>query len=245
MTADHDPRKGAAVGQGPSEAGGMSARPGAAEGRNLPGADAQEAQITGLPVTAVVLAAGLSRRMGSANKLLEEVHGQAMVRSVVEQVVSAAVAEVVVVLGHESETIIQALAGLPVEFVHNPHYEEGLGTSVRTGIAAVKPQHAALVCLGDMPLVSADVISALVSAYRRRPELMAYRPSFQGKPGNPVLWSSWSLALLSTLEGDEGARRLLKEREHEVFAVPVSSSGVLLDIDTPDQLAAIRASRSL
>ncbi len=233
------------MGQGPSRADDTPASLGSTEAQDAPGANSEEAQNTGLPVTAVVLAAGLSRRMGSANKLLEQVDGQAMVRSVVEQVISAPVAQVIVVLGHQSETIIQALDGLPLEFVHNPRYEQGLATSVRTGIAAVKPGHGALVCLGDMPLINADVVSALVSAYRERPQLMAYRPSFQGKPGNPVLWSAWSLDLLSTLEGDEGARRLLKERENQVFAVPVSSSGVLLDIDTPDQLAAIRASRSV
>lgn len=190
------------------------------------------------PVTAIVLAAGLSRRMGKANKLLQEIDGRPMIRRVVQQVLEAPFEQVIVVLGYEWEAVDQALGNLPVERVVNRQFEEGLGASVRAGIAAVRPGHAAVICLGDMPEVSATELSALIHAYNEEPSYMAYRPYFQGKPGNPVLWSPPCLVLLGQLKGDEGARHLLQEQAHEVLPVTVDNDGVLLDIDTPEQLAA-------
>src|ERR1700761_3262483 len=90
-------------------------------------------------LSAVVLAAGLSRRMGAANKLLLPVGGQPLVRRVVSTIASLPFAEIVVVTGHQVDQVVIALAGLPVRVVHNTRYEEGQMTTVRAGLAALGP----------------------------------------------------------------------------------------------------------
>ena len=107
-------------------------------------------------IAAVVLAAGRSTRMGAVNKLIAEIGGKPLVRIAAEQALASRASPVIVVTGHERERVEAALAGLPVALVHNPDYAEGLGTSLKAGIAAV-PEDAdgAVVCLGDMPQVDA------------------------------------------------------------------------------------------
>ena len=108
----------------------------------------------GRNIAAVVLAAGRSTRMGAINKLIAEIGGKPLVRIAAEQALASRAKPVIVVTGHERERVEAALAGLPVRLVHNPDYADGLGTSLKAGIAAV-PDDAdgAVVCLGDMPQV--------------------------------------------------------------------------------------------
>src|SRR5690606_3916407 len=136
-------------------AGSMRARDGGDAGdpqddsvrSTLPGADAS------LPVAVAILAAGLSRRMGTLNKLVQEVDGAPMVRRVALQVLAAGGDRVFVVLGHEAEQVRDALSGLPVGFVDNHDYREGLAASVRVAARAAQPGEALMICLGDMPQV--------------------------------------------------------------------------------------------
>ena len=110
----------------------------------------------GRRIAALVLAAGRSTRMGAINKLIAEIGGKPLVRIAAEQALASRASPVIVVTGHQHEQVEAALAGLPVKLVHNPDYTEGLGTSLKVGIAAV-PEDAdgAIVCLGDMPQVDA------------------------------------------------------------------------------------------
>src|SRR5262249_28167518 len=119
----------------------------------------------GRAVAAVVLAAGRSSRMGGPNKLLAEIGGRPLVRIVAETVLASRAHPVVVVTGHERERVEVALARLPVTFVHNPNYAEGLGTSLKAGVAALPAEvDGAVICLGDMPQVDAALIDQLIDA---------------------------------------------------------------------------------
>lgn len=187
-------------------------------------------------VTAIVLAGGLGRRMGGPNKLLLPLGGQAVVGRTVRQVLASRCARVLVVLGFEAERVRRELEGLPVEFVLNESFEEGMGTSVRAGAAAVHDGSAVVVCLGDMPLVGAAVIDALIDTYRAGANIQACQPVYEGKRGNPVLWGPASLPALRQLQGDEGARALLRGLGESLALVEVGSGSVLLDADTPEDL---------
>ena len=116
----------------------------------------------GRNIAGVVLAAGRSSRMGGPNKLLEQIAGRPLVRIVVDAVLASRARPVIVVTGHQRERVEAALAGLPVRFVHNPHFADGLGTSLKAGIAALPAgADGAIVCLGDMPQVDAALIDRL------------------------------------------------------------------------------------
>jgi len=204
--------------------------------RNVPGIEGNR------NVAAVVLAAGRSTRMGGPNKLLAELDGKKLVRTVTEQALASKASEVIVVTGHQADLVEQALAGLKVRFVRNPDFAGGLASSVKAGIASV-PENAdgAVVCLGDMPLISAQLIDRLIETFAPdRGHLIAV-PVSEGRRGNPVLWSRRFFKELMTLDGDIGARHLIAKHAEAVAEVPVEGNGAFLDIDTPQALEAARS----
>jgi len=195
----------------------------------------------GRAVAAVVLGAGRSSRMGGPNKLLAEIGGRPLIRIVVEQVLASKARPVIVVTGHERERVEAALQGLPVKLVHNPDFAEGLGTSLKAGIAALPADvDGVIVCLGDMPQVDAGLIDRLIDALDPDKGALAAVPTIDGKRGNPVVWSRRFFPDLMAVEGDVGARHLIGRYAEAVAEVPVSGAAALIDVDTPEALAAVK-----
>jgi molybdenum cofactor cytidylyltransferase len=193
-------------------------------------------------ITALVLAAGRSSRMGGPNKLVAEIAGKPMVRIAVEEALASKASPVIVVTGHQRDRVEAALSGLPVRFVHNPDFADGLGSSLKTGIAAVPAESdGAIVCLGDMPQVDAKLIDRLTGALDPEQGALIVVPTIDGKRGNPVVWSRRFFHDLMTIEGDVGARYLIGHYAEAVAEVPVSGRGAFLDVDTPDALSALKA----
>jgi molybdenum cofactor cytidylyltransferase len=196
----------------------------------------------GKRIAAVVLAAGRSTRMGGPNKLLAELGGKPLVRIAVEEALASRAKPVIVVTGHQHERIEAALAGLDVRIVHNPDYAEGLGTSLRVGVAAVPAEaDGAVVCLGDMPQVTGTLIDLLIAAYDPEQGALVVAPTRDGKRGNPVLWSRRFFPELMSVAGDVGARHVINNYSEAVVEVPVQELGAFVDVDTPDALSAARA----
>src|SRR5690349_13671859 len=194
---------------------------------------------TGRSIAAVVLAAGSSSRMGGPNKLLAEIGGRPLVRIVTEQALASHARPVIVVTGHQRERVEAALQGLPVEFVHNPAFADGLGTSLKTGIALLPAQSdGVIVCLGDMPQVDAAMIDQLVGSLAPDKGALIVVPTIAGQRGNPVVWSRRFFPDLMAVEGDIGARHLIGRYGEAVLEVPLSGKAALTDVDTPEALEA-------
>ena len=190
------------------------------------------------PVAAVILAAGQSRRMGSANKLLATFDGEPLVRRTVQAAIASKADPVIVVTGHMADRVSTALAGLDIEITHNPDYAEGLATSLRAGLAAVPATiSGALVMLADMPGISGGVIDKLIAAFSPGQGRSIVLPTAAGKRGNPVLWSRAYFPELMALTGDTGARHLLAEHDDAVTTVEIGAA-VAVDVDTPEALKA-------
>src|SRR3954447_12884857 len=201
---------------------------------------------TGCTVAGLVLAAGRSTRMGGPNKLLEEINGKALVRIATEHVLASRAGPVIVVTGHQRERVERALAGLPVTFVHNPDFADGLSTSLKAGIAAVPANcDGAIICLGDMPQVSAALIDRLIAAFDPERGALVAIPTIAGKRGNPVLWSRRFFPDLMRVEGDVGARHLIGGYREAVVEVPVHDAAAMTDVDTPEALIALRAAMAV
>jgi molybdenum cofactor cytidylyltransferase len=197
-------------------------------------------------VAAIILAAGRSTRMGGPNKLLADLGGKPLVRTVAEQALASKAQSVIVVTGHQAEQVEKALHGLKVKFVRNPDFAEGLANSVKAGVAAVADNaDGAVICLGDMPLISSNLIDRLIEAFAPdRGHLIAV-PVSDNKRGNPVLWSRRFFNELMTLNGDIGARHLIARHSEAVAEVQVEGFGAFLDIDTPQTLEAARRGEAL
>ena len=192
-------------------------------------------------VAALVLAAGQSRRMGRRNKLLAEIGGQSMIARVVDSVLAARAAPVVVVTGYQAAKIRAALAGREVRYADNPDFARGLSTSLRAGIEALPAEtDAALVCLGDMPRVSPQHLDKLIAAFDPDEGRAICVPTARGKRGNPVLFGSAFFDEMRAARGDVGARHLIGSHADQVVEVAIDDDGIFVDVDTPSALSALK-----
>ena len=192
-------------------------------------------------IAGVVLAAGRSSRMAPHNKLLvADRSGKTMVARTVDNVLSSNARPILVVTGHMADQVETALGGRPVRYVHAPAYAEGLSASLKAGIAAVPSDcAAALVCLGDMPLVTGRMIDRLLSMYDPDEGRLIVLPTFRGKQGNPMLWDRRFFPEILQVTGDSGARSLMARHAESVCEVEIDDDAVLRDFDTAESLATL------
>jgi molybdenum cofactor cytidylyltransferase len=214
--------------------------------RPLPRERAVKAESAPAParIAAVVLAAGQSRRMGGPNKLLMSVDGKPLIRRTVDVIAASGIKDIIVVVGHQEAEVGAALAGCGARFVVNAHYAEGLSTSLKAGLGALKAEvDAALVCLGDMPLLRPDHLRALIAGFDADADKLIGVPTHNGKRGNPVLWARRFFADMAQVSGDTGARHLIGAHESLVYEVEFEDTAVLTDLDTAEQWRKFRADK--
>jgi len=191
-------------------------------------------------IAAIVLAAGLSSRMG-ANKLLASVRGKPLVRHAVEAALASSVQSVIVVTGNGAADVEQALFPLTPLFVKNNDYSKGLSSSLKLGLGHVPEVcDGALVSLADMPGVTAVLLDKLIAAFDPAEGRAICVPTRNGKRGNPVLWARRFFPEMMALEGDVGARHLIGQYSELVCEVEADDDGPLTDIDTPQMLEEYR-----
>lgn len=186
------------------------------------------------PVAGVLLAAGLSSRMGS-NKMLFEWNGESVLRGAAKRALAGGLAPLVVVLGHQAETAREKLEGLPCRIVINPDYERGINTSLKTGIAAVaalpeRPQ-GALVMLADMPFVTAEMIAALIVRYRSSAAPLVIS-DYEGVNAPPMLYDRSLFEELGAMSGEGCGRQVVKRHRSEAEVLPWPAAA-LADLDVP------------
>ena len=197
-------------------------------------------------VAAIILAAGKASRFraaagpdGPATKLVATYAGRPLVAHVAAAALASQARPVIVVTGYAEDDVRHALEGMPVTFVRNPDFADGISTSVRAGIAAVPAQiEAALILLADMPRVSGPLIDSLIDAYVANPTARAVVPMIEGRRGNPVLLSRKVFGAVASLSGDVGAKPLLQAAGKDVIEVPMTDTAAAFDVDTPDGLSA-------
>lgn len=192
------------------------------------------AERRGARVHGLLLAAGESRRFGDENKLLLALDGVPVVRRAAETLVRSTLDEITAVLGHEADEIRAVLEDLPLEFVVNPDYEDGQGTSVRAGLRAAVEVDAVLIALGDMPYVSVSSVEALLDAYRTGAG-DALAAAYRGERGNPVLFDRAYFDRILDVTDDTGARNVLLTADRSGL-VETGDPGVTRDIDRPADL---------
>ena len=195
-------------------------------------------------VSAVVLAAGMSTRMGR-NKLLLTFRNKPLVVHAVDTLLASKVGEIIVVLGHELEKASDRLennagqvsAGAQrrrVRLVENPEYREGLSTSVRTGIQAVSPQaEAIMIYLADQPLLEPDDVDRIIAAFAaaKTENKTIVVPFFKGERGNPVILDASLRDSMLGIAGDVGCKGVIKRYPEKVYAIEMENDHVVRDVD--------------
>lgn len=183
-------------------------------------------------VAGVLLAAGMSSRFGSDNKLLAEIDGVPLVERSLQSLTEAGLDPLIAVIGHDQETVPDLLN---CQVVTNPDYAAGQSTSLATGIANLPDAcDAAVFMLGDMPAIQSQTIRTLVAAYTSGAG-SAIAPMKDGKRGNPVLFDASHFEALSDVTGDVGGRNIFDSIDDAVL-IKVADPGIHMDVDTPDDL---------
>lgn len=187
-------------------------------------------------VSAILLAAGTSSRMGNANKLLLPIQGKTILQHTAENVSLSRVDEIIAVIGEDAQETQKILQPLNLTVVTNPDYAGGMSTSIRTGIQAVNPHSdAAIILLADQPNLQPQTIDRFVACFARR-EHKIVAAKFGKIIGNPVLFHRTFFADLLSLSGDVGGRAILKKYARQVTTVKIPSEDVC-DVDTPADFA--------
>jgi molybdenum cofactor cytidylyltransferase len=182
-------------------------------------------------VAAVVLAAGMSRRMGTPKQLLRT-GGETILERTLKNVRASKVSEIVLVLGHAADDVQKTIATQGLKVVINPEYQQGMGSSLRSGLVAVDAAaKAAIIVLADQPWVRAEMLNHLIECHQeRKPQIII--PTHKGFRGNPVLLDRSVFAEVQALDGDVGCRAIFGDHTEGIFKLPVDDPGILLDIDS-------------
>jgi molybdenum cofactor cytidylyltransferase len=185
-------------------------------------------------ITAVVPAAGMSTRLGR-NKLLLPFKGKPLIAHTVDTLMASIVDEIIVVVGHQADQVRAAIGKKRVRLVENPDYQQGLGTSVRAGIAAASVDSTAImIYLADQPLLEAGEVDFLIHAFAEAGKTgkSIVVPLFHGERGNPIIVNSSYKASILAIVGETGCRRVIKQNPDQVLTVEMETDHVVRDIDT-------------
>jgi molybdenum cofactor cytidylyltransferase len=186
-------------------------------------------------ISAIVLAAGKSERMGSPKALLP-ISGRTFLENILDAISRTSIEQIGVVVGHHQKEI-EASVRLP-SVVFNPDYEKGMITSFQAGIRALSwDASGAFLFLVDHPLVEPATIEAMIMNLAPSRIIL---PTFQGRRGHPALFSSDVLEEILALPSTEGANIVVRKDPGRIVEVAVNAPGILVDIDTPEQFAQLR-----
>ncbi len=187
-------------------------------------------------LAALILAAGESRRMGSAKALLLY-NNRTFVEHLLDVTKHPRIGVQRVVLGAQVEHIRERLGPPPELIVENPDWQQGQLSSIQAGIRSLRdlPTDGALLCLVDHPLISAELVRTLVEAFDTSGKRIVL-PSYLGKRGHPVIFASSLYEELLAAPADDGARAVVWQHAKEVFEVSTEEQGVVLNLNDPDAL---------
>ncbi len=186
----------------------------------------------------IVLAAGRSSRFAGGSKLLAHVNGTPVLRRVLDALVSARLPGIHVITGAFHAEIETLLADYDISLIHNPGWQQGMGSSLALGIQALRDLgfDGAFVCLGDLPYLTEDSVRTIHDAFHKYQRQKIIIPEHQGRPGHPIAFPARFFKPLSTLSGDSGAKHLIQQNPDSVHTISVDHPGIHRDIDTNDDI---------
>jgi len=181
--------------------------------------------------------------MKGENKLIKEIDGIPLIKYAVKNILTSAVDEIVIVLGHEKD-LIKSIIGIDkkIKFTYNKDFKKGISSSIKTGLKNIsKKSEAFFISLGDMPNVNQNIYNKLIkSRFKYNKKLKPQHkkeiiiPTFEGKNGNPVLFSKFMKDKIMLVKNDLGASEIIKLNKEKILNVPFNNDAIFLDFDTPD-----------
>ncbi len=181
-------------------------------------------------ISAILLAAGQSKRMNGENKLAKKIKGIPLIKCALNNILKSSINEIVVVLGYQSEIIEKLIdKNDKIKFVFNSNFETGMASSIKKGVENLsKKTEAFFVSLGDMPSINYDTYNKLIECKKKQRIIV---PTFKGQAGNPVLFPISFVSKILSVEGDYGAKKILEINKQDIFNLETNDSGIIKDLD--------------
>jgi len=184
-------------------------------------------------ISAILLAAGESKRMKGENKLTKNINGVALIKHSVNNILESSIDELIIVVGHKSEELKNIInTNKKIKFIYNNNYKSGMASSIKVGLNNLsKKTQAFLICLADMPMISKEIYNQLIR-YSKNKEIIV--PVYKNQQGNPVLFSISMKDIIMNIEGDAGAKKILENNKDKVFELEINNQGILKNYNTPN-----------
>ena len=184
-------------------------------------------------ISAILLAAGQSKRMNGENKLTKEIQGIPLIKHSVKNILASSIDELIVVLGHQKETIEKLIdKNKKIKFVFNKDFESGIASSIKTGLNNLSEKtEAFFICLGDMPMVNPNIYNQLIKSINKREIIV---PTYKGQQGNPVLFTKSMKEKILNISGDVGAKKILELNKDKILNLEINDQCVTKDFNTQD-----------
>ena len=182
-------------------------------------------------ISAILLAAGRSKRMNGKNKLTEKIQKIPLINHSVKNILFSSVDELIVVLGYQKE-IIEKLIDKheKIKFVVNKDYKSGMASSIKVGLSHLSVNtDAFFICLGDMPMVNSDIYNQLIKSKDNKEIIV---PTYKGQQGNPVLFLKSMKEKIMDVSGDVGAKKILSLNADKVFKLEIDDDSITKDLNT-------------
>ena len=187
-------------------------------------------------ISAILLAAGQSKRMGGENKLTKEIEGIPLIKRSVKNIIASAVDELIIILGYQKEIIEKLIdKNEKIKFVFNKNFESGMASSIKTGLNHLSEKtDAFFICLGDMPMVNKNIYNLLIKSKNNKKIIV---PAYKSEQGNPVLFSKSMKKEIMTIEGDVGAKKILELNKDQILNIETNDQSVTRDFNTRDNFS--------
>ncbi len=184
-------------------------------------------------ISAILLAAGQSKRMNGENKLTKEIQGIPLIKLSVKNILASSINELIIVLGYQKEIIEKLIdKNEKIKFIFNKNFENGMASSIKTGLDNLsKGTEAFFICLGDMPMVNHDIYNQLIKSKDNKEIIV---PTYKGQQGNPVLFDKSMKEIVMNITGDVGAKKILELNKDKILNLEINDQNITRGFDTQD-----------
>ena len=187
-------------------------------------------------ISAILLAAGQSKRMYGENKLAKKIQGIPLIKLSVKNILASSIDELIVVLGYQKEIIEKLIdKNKKIKFVFNKDFKSGMASSIKTGINHLSEKtEAFFICLGDMPMVNKDIFNLLIKSKNNREIIV---PTYNGQQCNPVLFSKSMKKQIMTIEGDVGAKKILQLNKDKILDIKTNDLSIMKNYNSQNDFS--------